>query len=88
MSQNTGSWVEAHLQVDNQQQVLFLWFLVDLNIRRWEGISNVLNLKREGRNCEILWIEGLLCARTLCWVLRMRKVLALRVYDLNRRTGR
>lgn len=53
LSQNIGSRVEAHLQVDNQQQVLFLWFLVHLNIRRREGISNALNLKREGRNCEI-----------------------------------
>ena len=53
MSQNTGSRVEAHLQLDSQQQVLFLWFLVHLNIGRQEDISKALNLKREERNCEI-----------------------------------
>lgn len=67
MPQTTGSRVEAHLQLDNQQQVLFLWFLVHLDIRRWEGISNAFNLKREGRNCEIIIhiIESVLYARTL-----------------------
>lgn len=31
--------MKAHLQLDNQQQVLFLWLLVYLNIRRWEGLE-------------------------------------------------
>lgn len=69
MSQNTGSRAEVHLQLDNQQQVLFLWFPIYLNIRRREGFNNALNLKREGRNCEIFIhiIEDVLCAKR--WVL-------------------
>lgn len=53
MYQNTGSRVEAHLQLDNQQQVQFLCVLVHLTLRRHEDISNALNLSRGGRNCEI-----------------------------------
>ena len=57
--------MKAHLQLNNQQQVLFLWLLVYLNVRRREGLEF-----EKGRKGVVkflpTFIEGLLCARTLC----------------------
>lgn len=73
MSQNTGSRVEAHIGLDNQQKVPLLCFLVHLTISSQEDISEALSLNREGRNCEkslSAFTEGGLWGRALCWVLR------------------
>lgn len=89
MSQNTGSGVEAHLQVDNQQQVLFLRFLVHLNIRG-DGRALVMSWIWKGRegivkSCGLraFFVLGLFAG---CWEWG-KSFLALRVYDLNRWTG-
>lgn len=51
--------MEAHLQLDNQQQLLLLWFRVHVNIRGQEDISNALDLNREERSCETVRISSL-----------------------------
>lgn len=65
MSPNTGSRVEAYLQLDNQQQVWFLWLLVHLTLRRQEDISNVLNMNQPAG--KVLWNRSIV-TQNLLWV--------------------